>query len=211
MLILACSLLLIADVPFFDTNESMILYRSNRKSWFIGKILYIVTITFINVIFIFLLLRIAMSKVLYIDNYFSSYFTSNSSRDLPVVQFLSLPPKILEEATPYYGAISAAILTILYMIFQSLTLFILNLKFKRKEGILITLSFCLIGYVLLGVTPKISKFSPFNNTLLQYHSLKYQTSMPTIAQSYVYFGIVISILILVLYYLIQVYSFKVRE
>ncbi len=211
MLLMAGSLLLIADIPFFDTNESMILYRTNRKTWLFGKFLYIFTIILINIFFIFIVIRISMLKVGYIGNYYSSYFESSAYLTAPVTQFLGMPPNVMEEATPYYASASILILSILYMIFQALILFIVNLKFKRKEGILITLAFCILGYVLLGFSPKIAAFSPYNNTLLNYHTLNYQTAMPTIAQSYVYFAIVISILLFVLFYLIQKYSFKVRE
>lgn len=216
-------ILLYADMPFLNNAVPYYLIRINVFKWTIGQILYLFLSMLTYTLFL-LGITVAMCG----SNAFIGNKWSNTAALLGYSNYsksLNIPAKLktFTNTSPYECMITIFFLLLAYMIFSVLLMMYLTIKKGRKTGIIGVFLFHLVGSLLnvdffekvLGLSEKTlykaytvcGWISPINHATYHMHNFGYDT-LPTLAQSFLLYGIGIIILLVLIIKAMKKYSFN---
>lgn len=159
-------LVLLADAPFTENSATYSIIRAGRTSWVMGKLFYIVTAACVFYLIFFLSSILIPIRNAVISNDWSIPFKDMTYLQLAVPKYhiTFLNPEVLEYLSPLSAAVNSYFLGVLYLIFNGLLLFFINLSGKRVLGFAVCGGWHCIGYLLSGT--KFKFFSLYNINLV---------------------------------------------
>ena len=203
--ILLSSLLLIllfADMPFIGAGTPFYLMRMDRKTWIAGQIIYILSATFLYLVFVLLSTALVCSAQSFLGNMWSEtaailgYSSAGKTVALPALV------KTLEMTTPYECTATIFLLMLLYSLLLASILLLFTLKRGTAGGILSAFIFSLYGFLLNPQTIRtvfnipqeliykanvvMGWISPLNHAAYHMHNFGYDR-LPRLWQTYTIF------------------------
>jgi len=134
-------ILLFCDAPFKTPDQLFVISRTNKTTWVLGQVLYIIKGTFIYFGFIFI------CSFLYLLPYadFNSDWGTGIAllKDTGAITMLNLTPVMTEIYTPFWGTIHTLLLATLIGVFLALIMFVLNTVAPKFVGATIGVAFVL--------------------------------------------------------------------
>ncbi|NMA95679.1 MAG: hypothetical protein GX974_06525 [Clostridiales bacterium] len=216
-------LLLFSDMPFLDEGVAYYLMRTTRLKWLLGQVLYICLSVFIYMGFILLSSIIVSAPNSFIGNIWSE--TGAILGYSGAGEHVALPSsvKTMEMSTPYSCMITIFILMLLYILLAVSIMLIMNLKGGKFWGVGSVFTFSLYGFLLnpqlfrefLNLTdPQMyianvatGWASPLQHATYHMHNFGYDL-LPRLWQTYLIFGILILICLVIAYIFIKKYNFN---
>lgn len=223
--ILMISLLLVllfADAPYLDAGAPYYLVRMKRRTWAVGQVIYVMLVTLIYMVFIFAVTTAICMKNSFIGNMWSEtaailgYSGAGRTIVLPAIV------KTLEMSRPYQCAGTIFILMLGYTLVLSLLMLLAKLVKGRGAGIVAAFAFSLWGLLLnpelikkvFGIKDSemykanvaVGWLSPLNHATYHMHSFGYDL-LPKFWQTYLIFGVLTVVLMLLILLAIRRYSF----
>ena len=214
--------LLFADMPYLDAGAPYYLVRMKRRTWAVGQVVYVILATLIYMVFIFTVTTVICMKNSFIGNMWSEtaailgYSGAGRAIVLPALV------KTLEMSRPYPCAETIFLLMLAYTLVLSLLMLWAKLKRGRGAGVVAAFAFSLWGLLL---NPELIKkvfrisdeemykanvavgwLSPLNHATYHMHSFGYDL-LPKLWQTYLIFGVLAVILMLLILRAIRRYSF----
>jgi hypothetical protein len=149
--ILVVSLLLImlfADLPFLGAGVPYYLMRIDRKTWMLGQILYVVTATFLYMLFILI-----STSAICMSNSFAGNMWSQTAAILGYSgagKAVALPAlvKTLEMSTPYECMATIFVLMLLYTLLNASIMLAVNIRRGQFWGIVSVFALSLYGFLI---------------------------------------------------------------
>lgn len=138
LILLAGILFLFSDAPFINKNQTYIIIRSKRITWVLGQILYIVLASAIYFLFLMLVsLLVLLPNATFATNGWGKIVNTLAQTDLKTQ--INLQFGISSEITAFYSPFQAFCLSFLLnwgvACFLGLALFLINLKFNQRIGL----------------------------------------------------------------------------
>lgn len=224
--ILLASLLLVllfCDMPFLSPQTPYFLFRTSRRVWLAGQLLYVVLATTVYMIFIFLSTVLLCMQNSFIGNVWSEtaamlgYSGAGGSLSLPIMV------KTMEMSTPYICMLHIFLLMLCYTIFLCFVMFFCNIKKGQFGGIVAVVVISLFGFLinpdsinqvlqlddqLKYIVNLISAWvSPLSHATYHMHSFGYDL-LPTLGQSYLIFAGLIILFYIFSFFAIRKYNFQ---
>ena len=212
--------LLFCDVPNLNSGVPFYLMRMNRRSWLFGQVIYLIATTFLYMIFTLVATCVLCMKYAFIGDVWSdtsiALYHSNLSDDLVMPSSL----KAMEQMYPYQSMLIIFALMLMYMLTLTLIVFVFSVWKSQKAGVVSGFVFSLYGYLVSPetiklITGKDSKLyvnvisawvSPLQQATYHMHNFGFDF-LPRLWQTYLIFGVVIVLLILLSNMAIKKYNF----
>ena len=204
-------LLPLSQVPRLDAPASYLILRSGRKSWLLGQIMTILSISVLYTVFLLLCTGLMMVGNVYFENRWSDTATVMSFAPQQFDLALTVVRRTVKQTDPYSCAASIFLLMAQYMLFLSLASVVVSLRFGKQAGISAVIGISLYSYLLtpnrfetwLGLDERVryianllaAWLSPLQHATYTMHSFGYD-SLPTFAQTHLLMGSVNFVLIL---------------
>lgn len=199
-------LLLFADMPFISSGTPFYLVRIDRKTWILGQVVYIITATFLYLVFILVSTSlVCMSQSFVGDMWSETAAILGYSR---AGKMVALPAfvKTLEMTTPYACTVTIFLLMLFYTCFLVSVMLLFNLKKGQLWGVVSVFGISLFGFLLNPETIKavfqlpdhlmyqanvaVGWLSPLNHATYHMHNFGYDL-LPRLWQTFLIFGILI--------------------
>lgn len=146
-------LLVIADAPFIQSNTYFILYRSSRKSWNMGMVMYILLQAFLFVFCMAAVTIIASSFLGFSGEIWSNpvyTLAMDQNNDLGVKYHVTFAWSMMIKYMSVPQAFCSTFLFLFcYLAFLGVLLYVCNLLLRGIWGVIIVLGTHLIGYLLM--------------------------------------------------------------
>lgn len=191
-------LLLFSDLPRMSSVTPYYLYRTTKRRWLAGQLLYVAAVTLIYVLYLFLVTAVLCMRVSYLGNIWSD--TAAMLGYSKLGEELSVPStvKVMESITPYECMAQVLLLLFFYILCLSVLILAGNLLLGSNRGMILGLLFSLYGFLLepevlgklLGLAPyemyrinvAIGWISPLSHVTYAKHNFGYDR-LPTVQQS----------------------------
>ncbi len=223
--ILLVSLLLIllfSDIPFISSGTPYFLMRTDRTTWIVGQILYIVSATFIFLLFVLFSTMALCFKIAFPGNVWSKtaatlgYSGDGLSSSLPVLV------KTLEMSRPFKCTLHIFLMMLMYSLVLVLIMLYFNLRHGQRVGVISVFAFTIYGFILTPATiagifelpdelyyqanVAMGWLSPLNHATYHMHNFGYDL-LPRLWQSYIIFAVLILFLFVISIRSIKKYNF----
>ena len=201
----------LSQIPRLDAPTSYLILRSGRKSWFLGQIITILSISMLYTVFLLLCTSLMTVGNVFFDNCWSDTATVMSFAPQQFDVALTVVRRTVKQTDPYSCAASIFFLMAQYMLFLSLVSLVVSLQFGKQAGISAVIGISLYSYLLtpsrfetwLGLDEQIKYIanllaawmSPLQHATYTMHSFGYD-SLPTFVQTHILMGSVNLVLIL---------------
>jgi len=141
-------LLLFADMPFLTGFTPYYLYRTSRKTWIAGQVLYMFLATAIYLVFI-----LTATTLLCITRSFAGNLWSETAAILGYSgagKQVALPTlvKTLELSLPYQASATIFVLMLLYSLFLASLMLFMHLRFGKAASVFSVFALSLYGFLL---------------------------------------------------------------
>ncbi|MDR0963585.1 MAG: hypothetical protein LBM60_03090 [Clostridium sp.] len=216
-------MLLFADMPFISPATPFYLMRINRKTWMIGQAAYIISATFLYLVFIMTATSLVCMTQSFIGNMWSETAAilgySNAGRRVALPALV----KTLEKSTPYACMATIFLLMLFYSLFMVLLMLFFNIWKGQLAGVVSVFVFSVFGFLLDPQTIKVlfqlpdellyqanvavGWLSPLNQATYHMHNFGYDL-LPRLWQTYAIFGGLIVTVFLLCLRAIRRYSFQ---
>lgn len=224
--ILLASLLLIfllSDIPKLNAFTPFYLMRMTRKKWLAAQCLYAVCCTLMYVLFILTATILLCMKHAFPGNMWSKtaailgYSGAGKALDVPSTI------KVMESASPYGCMAQVLMLMLGYSLTLAFVILLGNLILDKKYGMLLSIGYSLYGFLLdphvlgklLGmedyelyrIRSIVGWISPLNHAVYGMHDFGYD-NLPSVWQSMIFFGLLLSALLLLSCRALSRYNFS---
>lgn len=198
--------LLFADIPFLSSGTPFYLVRTDRKTWLTGQVLYIVSATFIYLVFILASTSLVCMNQSFIGNKWSKTAAilgySGAGKAVALPAFV----KTLEMSTPYAVTATIFALMLLYALLMVLIMLVFHLRKGQMAGVASVFAFNLFGlflnpgtiktvfqlpdYLMYKANVAVGWLSPLNHATYHMHNFGYDL-LPRLWQTFLIFTILI--------------------
>lgn len=189
-------ILLFADAPFTEQSTTYILVRLDRKTWLLGKILYVFSAIFIYCFGMFLSTIILYITRMYMGNIWSSPFYEIVMKDaaVPLYRLGFEAKEMIYTMLPLKAFVMSFTLIVLYFFLISLLLFLINIKSNKVIGFALVSSLHCFGYMFNYYN--FAKVFPFSHAMLGSVIISQRTEVYPFYLSFIYYLAIIMIFIL---------------
>ena len=128
------AVLMVSDIPFSSQNETYTLLRVSRKTWVAGKVLYLLGISAVYYLVLFIAGALFISENAFVANIWSLPLTvlvQNQAPELAWEYQVSFPYGHLLTLTPAIACVLSYLLSVCYVFVMSLIIFWLNLRISK--------------------------------------------------------------------------------
>lgn len=215
-------LLLFADMPFISSGTPFYLVRIDRKTWILGQVVYIITATFLYLVFILVSTSLVCMSQSFVGNMWSETAAilgySRAGKMVALPAFV----KTLEMTTPYACTVTIFLLMLFYTCFLVSVMLLFNLKKGQLGGVVSVFGISLFGFLLNPETIKavfqlpdhlmyqanvaIGWLSPLNHATYHMHNFGYDL-LPRLWQTFLIFGILIVLCFYLSFQAMRKYNF----
>ncbi len=227
--IVLTSVLIIAlfhNVPELDSSAPYYLVRVDCRSWLTGQILYLLIVSLICILFVFLSSIISSLDIMFVKDIWSNFVFTLSYSSLSEIINIDRFRDTMSFGSPFYTSVRMLIL--IYLYYLTLSLIILNFNIRRgsRKGSLAGVIFSVFGIMMSPATiagifglnevsmykanVAMSWISPLNHATYNMHNFGYDMR-PRIWQSYIVFIMLIVLLIFWAYRSIRSYEFDFSD
>ena len=222
MIISTLLILLYSDIPMLNAGVPFYLMRTTRRRWLFGQVVYIVSSAAVYMAFVLISTVAICAKNCFPGNMWSATGAILGYSKMGEKVQLPIAVKVMEHVTPYECMGQIVLLMLCYCLCLVLLMLVLNLKWGRRAGIVGGIVYSLYGLLLSPETirmalkiPQEESFranvilgwiSPLNHATYEMHNFGYDR-LPTLAQSYTIFAVMIGGLTLLAVWLMRNYSF----
>lgn len=212
------AVLMVSDIPFSGQNETYTLLRVSRRKWVAGKILYLLAISAIYYIVLFLAGALFISEHAFVANIWSEpliVLSKNPALELAWEYQVYFPYQyLLNHLSPVTACGLSFALSVCYTFIMSLVIFLLNLRFSRALSYLTAAMVHVVSYILAAwpLADFFRKFSLLANSLLMYHNISgsiSETIYLSLPQSLCVYAISFIVLSLLIFQAIRNYDFRI--
>ena len=213
-------------MPFVDLSTPYRLIRTNRNIWLIGQILYVFLGTVIYNIFLLVTEAAITAPRAYFGNVCSDTAALLAYGQGSKVYHLPVSLKIMQNLSPYSCAVTVLLLMTIYSLFLMCSVLWINLHWGNVAGVIGGLSVSLYGFLIepsvfqkMLQIPERNMYkanalavwlSPLNQATFSMHSFGYDY-LPSLQSSFLFFGILILIFLLLSCKAFRKYNFYFGE
>jgi hypothetical protein len=135
--ILAGSIILFAEAPFWSTDQSEVLIRTGRLPWLAGQIIYMVMASVIYMAGVLVISIAALLPYVQMSKGWGSIWNTIAQTDAAIMfdMNMSVPYYIISRYEPLQVVGIQYILGVAVSVFIGLVLFLLDMHFGKKAGI----------------------------------------------------------------------------
>lgn len=204
---------LVSDIPFSSGNETYTILRVSRKKWLAGKVMYLFGSCVLFYLAVLLAGMAFLSGNAYAGNFWSEpfYYLAQGMNAGDYSAYFPYPHILM--LSPMQAVLAGLALDVAYGFVMSLFLFFCNLKLPRNLGYAATMLLHAVFYMILSVFQSryYARYSLLGNSMLMYHSVhgEHGDLLPPFRQSFMVFGGVTVILILLIFKSIRKYDFRI--
>ena len=199
-------LFLFADTPLLNKETPFFLVRTKRSVWLLGQIFYIVIGTFLYLCFLLVSVSFFCARDAFFANFWSptaamlGYSGAGNAISIPVTV------KTMETTSPYLCLLFIFGLMLVYSLLTVSVQLAVSLSKGHRAGTIVTLGFTVFGFLLkpdvislwLKLPPEgfyianviVGWLSPLNHAVFSGHNFGYDY-LPSLAASFLFFGITI--------------------
>ena len=198
-------MVLISDFPRLNDFAAFSLFRTGRTPWLIGQVLFLFMsgLTYIGFI-----LGSSMLCVMNSAYFLNAWSLVQKTLNLGTEQaralnglypFARMDNSVLRQARPLEALLHGVLLILLFIVAVGCVQLLFALMQKKIISVFVNLSACAVGLILLIVDIKVKWLFPISNAVFGWHydGTFNETNMP-ISASYIYFGAVITLMLLLL-------------
>ncbi len=212
--------LLFCDIPNVDSGVPFYLMRMNRRSWLFGQVLYLISATFLYMVFTLVSTCLLCARISFVGNIWSNtsiaLYHSHLSDDL----ILPSSMKAMEQMYPYQSMLVIFGLMLMYMLVLTMSIFVFSIWKSQRAGVVTGFIFSLYGYIMSPSTINLfmkdanqtvlniisAWLSPLQHSTYYMHNFGFDL-LPRLWQTYLIFGIIIVVMIFVSKLGIKKYNF----
>jgi hypothetical protein len=188
---------LFCDAPFVDQSQPYVILRSKRVAWSLGQILYIVALSALYFLFLFLISNLFIFS--HVDfsltgwgKVLGTLANTSAAQEMGLLSFID--SRTLYYFTPLQAVWFTFLLSWLVGVFLGLTIYLLNSATQtRIIGVLIATSFLILDSVITGI-PQATWLSPVSWSTLNHVGIGAGSQYPPIG--YIYGGFAVLIITL---------------
>lgn len=198
LILLAGIVFLFSDAPFINKNQPYIIIRSKRIPWVLGQILYIImagAVYFLLLMFVSIL--VLLPNVTLKTNGWGKIINTLAQTDMAAQ--INLQFGISKKITSFYSPFKAFILSFLLnwgvACFLGLIMFLINLKFNRRIGLVaggVIIFFDIL--VINALPPAFYYFSPVSLSRLSVLDPMGVSMFPNLTYPFIFFSVSIAVL-----------------
>ena len=198
LILLAGIIFLFSDAPFINKSQPYIIVRSKRYSWMLGQILYIIIASAIYFLILMLIsVIILLPNATFATNGWGKIVNTlaqtNAGEQINL-QFGVLE-KIIANYSPYKAFLLCFLLESAVASFLGLLIFVINLNFNRTLGLIAGGVVLVLDFTVTNALPTtFYSISPASLSRLDVIDPSGFSRYPTLAYSFIFFGIGIIIL-----------------
>ncbi len=168
LILMLLAILLFCDAPFINKAQQMVIIRSGRNSWCIGKVFYIAGAGIIYILSIYLFSWILLFPHLEFSDQWGKAIMTLTKTDA-IMQFnlsdMFVQGKIIDYFTPMQAVFFSVLLEFITVMIIGLIIFLGNfINQSVKLGILIALAFVILDFIVFSSSvfsdSRITYFSP---------------------------------------------------
>lgn len=215
-------LLLFSDMPNLSNEVPFFIIRTDRRVWLLGQIIYLISATFLFMVFILLSTAVLTSEKSYTANLWSD--TAAIMGYSGIGESLNIPSyvKVMELNYPYQCTLHIFLLMTGYSVSMASIILFLNLC-RTNWGMIGGVIFSGFGIMLnpdivaqwFGISLSNIRFaniifgwlSPLNHATYYMHSFGYD-NLPKLWMSYLFFGVFSCVFFLLSFMKIKNYSYN---
>ena len=202
LIVLSGIIFLFSDAPFINNNQPYVIIRSNRLSWVSGKSIYIMMA---SAVYFFVVMGASVITLLP-----NAFFQTddwgkiiNTLAQTNAGSLINLQFAVSEKITDYYSPIMAFFLSFFLnwsvACFMGLLIFLISLKFHRMFGLLAGAIVLFWDLLVINTLPiRFYYASPITLSRLGMLDPSGTSNYPDIMYSFVFFGIGIALLAVLL-------------
>lgn len=216
-------LLLFSDMPFITSGTPFFLMRIDRKTWVMGQVMYVISATFIYLLFMLVATSLVCMTQSFVGNIWSETAAMLAYSEAGKTIALPALVKTLEMSTPYTAMATIFLLMLLYTLLMVLIMLVFNLYKGHLAGMVSVFTFSLFGFLLSPQTLKdilrlpeaylykanvaVGWLSPLNHATYHMHNFGYDL-LPRLWQTFTIFGVLIGICCILTLVAIRKYKFN---
>ena len=216
-------LLLFSDLPQMSSVTPYYLYRTTKRKWLAGQLIYIVCVTALYTVYLFLVTVLLCMRTSYVGDLWSETAAMLAYSKLGTDMSVPSTVKVMESFSPYACMAQVVLLLFLYSVCMGFLILAGNLFSGQSRGMMLGLFFSLYGFLLepkvLGALLHMEEYemfrihvligwiSPLSHVTYAKHSFGYDR-MPTVVQSCLVFAALLWLLIWLCARLLRRYSFR---
>lgn len=211
MVLPAVFLVLMSDFPRLDGNGLFFLQRSGRKNWLLGQILFAVmsAVTYLGAVLastIFLSAWKGNSRLEWSES--TRFYRAVFPEETDTFAAQLLPPNLYNQITLPKSILYTLSLVFLYLFLLALILLFSKLVGKQAFGMISCVAVMGAGLATCTVHGKVMWLFPTANAIIWLHFTEIQKKpVWPIGYSYLYFGAIILILIMLSFGILKKYDF----
>ncbi len=214
--------MIFADMPFITSGTPFFLVRMNRRTWLLGQSIYMILTTVIYMIFMMVSCGVLAMTQSFVGNMWSETAAVLGYSNRGWTEQIPSLVRTLESGSPYECVIHTFCLMLLYTLLQMFVMLIFNLWRGQIAGVMSIVGLSICGFLLNPTTIqtilKLEEYelyianvitgwmSPLNQATYSMHSFGYDY-LPTLWQTYLIFGILITVCIIISLRLMKQYNF----
>ena len=209
-------MVLISDFPRLNDFATFSLFRTGRTAWLMGQVmfLFMAGVTYIGFILGSSMLFV-MNNAYFLNAWSLVQKTLNlgteQARTLTgLYPFARMDNSVLRQARPFEAVLHGVLLILLFIAAVGCVQLLFALLQRKIISVVVNLSACATGLILLIVDIKAKWLFPISNAVFGWHydGTYNETNMP-ISASYIYFGTVIAVMLLLLWRITKRCSFHI--
>ncbi|MBR1763819.1 MAG: hypothetical protein IJ746_00310 [Ruminococcus sp.] len=209
-------MVLISDFPRLSDFATFSLFRTGRRAWLLGQVmfLFMAGLTYIGFILASSLLCV-MNNAYYLNAWSlvqkRLLLDTDEARTLcGLYPFARMDTSVLRQARPLEALLHGVLLILLFIVAVGCVQLLFALMQRKVISVFVNLSACAAGLVLLIIDIRAKWLFPISNAVFGWHydGTYNETNMP-ISASYIYFGAVIAVMLLLLRGMVRRCSFHI--
>ena len=194
-------MVLISDFPKLGDSAAFLLFRSGRLPWLCGQIMFLFMSSLTYILSILFSSMSCVASNSFILNAWSLVLKES-------YPFAGIHNSVLRQARPYEALMHGILLVVLFAVCVGCVQLVFALRQKKVISVFINVSCIAAGLIMLIVDIKLKWAFPISNAVFgwHYHDIYNYVIFP-IRNSYIYFGSLISALIILLWRMVRRCSF----
>ena len=200
-------MVLISDFPKLGDSAAFLLFRSGRLPWLCGQIMFLFMSALTYILSILFSSMACVASNSFILNAWSLVLKKYWMADDALKEsypFAGIHNSVLRQARPYEALMHGILLVVLFAVCVGCVQLVFALRQKKVISVFINVSCIAAGLIMLIVDIKLKWAFPISNAVFgwHYHDIYNYVIFP-IRYSYIYFGSLISALVILLWRMVR--------
>ena len=200
--------ILLGDIPIIDASNKFVIYRTGKRTWFLGQMLFIVLVSAVLQIILLIFSILTINFNSFLANGWSLPIRQALSENSNILSAFALDGTITNQVRPYQLVGISFTMYLLHTLTIGLIQYCFALVGKRVLGILVNITMIGAGFCLWYVNTPYKWILPLSHALYTGHYDKfYNKTYCDIKLSYLYFFVMIAVLFIIAFKITKNSSF----